>query len=407
MRSDIINRIIQIFKYTTYLELGVDNRSLNFEKINCVNKFCVDINPRSRPDFTGSTDDFFSQNTKKFELVFIDADHSHEQVIKDIENSLSALAPNGTIVCHDMNPTTKEMQVVPRQQGIWTGDAWRAWLKFREREDLSMCVIDADYGCGIIRRGSQSPIKVDNPTYEQFTENKKEWLNLIAGDLSPMSIIIPAFEQYGHGGRTLNLLLQSIINLRGKFEVVVSDNSQDNSIEGVCNLYKKKFDITHFKNPVRGISENTNAALDAAKYELNKIMYQDDIFLARDAIEHTAFALKLSHWVGLEGTAINKNGKALRKTSPRFSPEMITTGKNSFGMPSVCAFRKNGIRFDTSLKTMLDCDFYYQMYKQYGEPGIIRGNYIGSRYWDGSTSRRQGSFLQAELPYLNRKYAGA
>lgn len=401
-RTEILNKLISLFKYTTYLELGTYRKSDNFDRIEARRKVCVDINRSSRPTFLGSTDEFFSKNKKTFDLIFVDADHDHRQVEKDIENSLKVLSEGGTIVCHDMNPTTKEMQEVPRSQGVWTGDCWKAFLKFRERPDLSMCVLDVDYGCGIIRKGKQTLIRVENPNYEQFSEHKKEWMNLIPVGMEPVSIVIPAFEQYGHGGKTLSTLLESISRLKGQFEVVVSDNSPDDTLQHICE--SQPFPVKYFKNPKRGISENTNAAIDAASYSLIKPMYQDDVFLSPFAIERAAFALKLDPWIGMAGSVISKLGEVKRQHTPSFTENIIKTGKNSFGMPSVMAFRKNSIRFDTNLKTMLDCDFYQSLFLEYGPPAIVKGNNIGSRYWDGSTSRKQGSFLEEEKPYLNEKY---
>ena len=72
---------------------------------------------------------------------------SKAQVIKDIENALKALTEKGTIVVHDCNPTSEAMQAVPRIQGEWTGDVWKAWQYIRAKYDnLSMCVLDTDYG---------------------------------------------------------------------------------------------------------------------------------------------------------------------------------------------------------------------------------------------------------------------
>ncbi len=47
-----------------------------------------------------------------------------------------------------------------------------------ERDDLEMCVIDADMGLGVIRRGSQEKIELAELTYENFDKNREEWLNL-------------------------------------------------------------------------------------------------------------------------------------------------------------------------------------------------------------------------------------
>ena len=65
----------------------------------------------------------------------------------------------------------------------WTGDCWRAWVHFRSHnKDLSMFVVDTDYGCGVITRGSQTLINQESQelTFENFDNNRKEWLNLIS-----------------------------------------------------------------------------------------------------------------------------------------------------------------------------------------------------------------------------------
>lgn len=74
-------------------------------------------------------------------------------------------------------------------------------------------------------------------------------------------------------------------------------------------------------------------------------------------------------------------------------------------MPSVTAFRNCGLKFDEELKTLLDCDFYFNLNKEYGQPGIIKKPLVASRYWDGSTSRQQGNMAAKEMPYLNKKHS--
>ncbi len=75
------------------------------------------------------------------------------------------------------------------------------------------------------------------------------------------------------------------------------------------------------------------------------------------------FARALTHsaWVITEGQAIDAEGKIRRPTSPRYT-EGIIKGKNTIGMPSVVGIKKNGIKFDTNLKTLLDCEFYWQLF---------------------------------------------
>ena len=397
-RTQIINKLISIYAHQTYLEIGVDDPKINFNHIECKFKIGVDPKRINHPEvFELTSDQFFKDNQSKFDCIFIDGLHHEEQVIKDIQNALDCLSDNGTIVVHDCNPTTKEMQQVPRIQGEWTGDVWKAWLHFRDNENLSMSVLDTDYGVGVIRRGKQKALKVENPTYEQFEVHKKEWLNLVPVELQPVSIVIPAYEQFGIT-YPFEELINSLFLQKGKFEVVVSDNSYDNNIKKICNNYP----IRYYRNDKRGIAHNTNNALDLANYELIKIMYQDDKFLA-DCISDISFALKFNHWLGCSGHAITDRSKIYKTKDPEFTEDLLFE-KNKFGMPSVMAIRKNDIRFDPELKTRVDCDYYYAHYKQFGLPGYFKKRVIGSRYWKKSTSSTQCDFTEKEKPYLIKKW---
>ncbi len=55
-----------------------------------------------------------------------------------------------------------EIQVpAPATRGPWTGDVWKAWVKWRAmRDDLDMVVVNLDSGCGVITRGKQKKVKL-------------------------------------------------------------------------------------------------------------------------------------------------------------------------------------------------------------------------------------------------------
>ena len=202
-RTEIINRLIKKYNYKKYLEIGAPyqpKRELrNFDNINIEYKFCIDPNPgfenktnicdgQCPVDFIGTSDDYFSSIDKsvKFDIIFIDGLHHHEQVLKDISNSLVHLNENGIIVCHDCLPTIERQQLVPRtNQMWWTGDTWKALAKLRiEATDLEIRVVDTDWGCGLIKKGSNIPYTPKNQEnvleYSYFECHKQELLNVIS-----------------------------------------------------------------------------------------------------------------------------------------------------------------------------------------------------------------------------------
>lgn len=178
LRTDIIQFLIKRYGYKSYLEIGVKGNE-NFKRIICDVKDGVD--PAGHCNYPITSDEFFNQNKKKYDIIFIDGLHLHQQVSKDIKNSLRVLNSNGIIVMHDCNPISRDQQEVPRtKQRIWCGDTWKAFMYYRTRKDLEMYVVDTNNGIGIIRFGKQDPIAITNLTYSEFEKHRTEWLNLIS-----------------------------------------------------------------------------------------------------------------------------------------------------------------------------------------------------------------------------------
>lgn len=179
--TDIINALIKKHGYKSYLEIGVHRRFMNFDHIEIDHKVGVDPIPEAEV-IQMTSDDFFYQNHKKFDIIFIDGLHHAFQVFKDISNAFNILNDGGTIIVHDCSPTSEEMQIVPGdERGVWTGDGWKAWVWLRGiGKEISMEVVDIDWGCGIIQHGTQECLPyINNITYQELEKNRKEWLNLI------------------------------------------------------------------------------------------------------------------------------------------------------------------------------------------------------------------------------------
>lgn len=103
---DIINRVENI-RNLTYLELGLGN-GLNFANTLCDKKVSVDgFKGKKSATFFGTTDDFFAQLDKdaRFDIIFIDACHHYDFVLRDFNNSVKHC--DRWIVMHDMIPPTE------------------------------------------------------------------------------------------------------------------------------------------------------------------------------------------------------------------------------------------------------------------------------------------------------------
>lgn len=182
-RTNLLNDILIAFGGKSYLEIGINSPKRNFDKINVECKIGVDPDKKAKATICKTSDDFFKSNKKMFDLIFIDGLHHCDQVLKDIENSLNFLNPNGTIVLHDCNPQEEIHQVIPQNSVHWNGDVWKAWVDVRNSFDGLECfVVDIDEGCGVIRRNDNFK-KYDfivDLTWINLVKYRKELLNLIS-----------------------------------------------------------------------------------------------------------------------------------------------------------------------------------------------------------------------------------
>jgi hypothetical protein len=180
-RFDIINYLIKLYNYKSYLEIGI-NRKINFKRIIIDHKDGVD--PNVDCDFIMTSDKFFEINKNTYDIVFIDGLHQDAQVTRDINNSLKILNENGIILLHDCNPKRAHHQ---RDEylgsGVWNGTVWKAVVRLRSTNpNLYISVVNTDTGVGIIKKGSQDliNIKEEDINYQFFRKNKKMMLNLIS-----------------------------------------------------------------------------------------------------------------------------------------------------------------------------------------------------------------------------------
>lgn len=195
-RWDVINGHLEKFKEPTrFLEIGT-KYGYGGIRAHATHKVGVDPNPCGGTAFYDyisplTSDAFFSDlgPMHEFHVVLIDGLHHADQVLRDVENSLKHLHPEGLIVVHDCNPQSEEAQRVPRPVGKnrWNGDVWKAIVTLRvSRPDLLVNTLDADEGLGIIRRATHEnfdTFEVPNGlTWEGLVQNRGQWLGLMGVD---------------------------------------------------------------------------------------------------------------------------------------------------------------------------------------------------------------------------------
>lgn len=180
-----------------------------------------------------------------------------------------------------------------------------------------------------------------------------------------ISICIPAYKRVD----SLQRLLESItIQTFKDFEVVITDDSPDDSVQILADTFKEKFLLKYSKNSTTlGTPANWNACIDRASGEWIKIMHDDDWFANENSL--ALFAARINDdgkFIFCDYQSINEENKVAKKSAisnswkTRITKEPYTLyAKNMIGPPSVTLIHKSIMeKFDTDLKWLVDVDFY-------------------------------------------------
>jgi glycosyltransferase involved in cell wall biosynthesis len=181
-----------------------------------------------------------------------------------------------------------------------------------------------------------------------------------------VSICIPAYKRADF----LVRLLDSIsIQTYKDYEVVITDDSPDESVSLLVKKYSSSFPVQYYRNPSPlGTPANWNAAIRLARGEWIKLMHDDDWFTDKHSLEQFSSASKIAgssfifsgfNNVNIETKEANQyilsswHEYLLRK-----NPHNLLK-KNFIGHPST-TFIRNDLKtwYDEKLKWVVDIEFY-------------------------------------------------
>lgn len=197
------------------------------------------------------------------------------------------------------------------------------------------------------------------------------------------SICIPTYEMGGYGHVFFQELLAELQQQTFQdFELVISDQSNDDSILRVCEKYSGVLDISYFKNFYnRGKAAcNINKAMQYASGKVIKILYQDDFFVVPNALEkiYEEFEKGCS-WL-VNGFTHTTDKKTFYNTKIPYYHDMVLLGENSLGNPSnISIINKDKIYMDESILYVVDCEYYFRLKQKIGLPKIVEDILVCSR----------------------------
>lgn len=185
-----------------------------------------------------------------------------------------------------------------------------------------------------------------------------------------VSICIPAYKQIEFLRQTLeSIQIQRFSN----YEVVVTDDSPDDSVEKLVSEFQFDGKLTYFKNEsALGSPENWNECIRRARGELIKIMHHDDHFIDADSLGDFVALLDSNAEADFAFSAT----KIEDVTSGYFRVHCPTElqlddlrlypcclfGGNFVGAPSATIYRRTvQIEYDRQMKWLVDLDFYIRL----------------------------------------------
>ena len=188
-----------------------------------------------------------------------------------------------------------------------------------------------------------------------------------------ISICIPAYKNTSY----LERLLDSItIQTYQDFEVIITDDSPDDSVFKMVENYQAKLPITYYKNsPAAGMPANWNISILRASGSWIKMMHDDDWFAKPTALQQfadTALRTSASFIFSAYTDVYAPSKKKIEHQLEGWKKEMLYSNSlnlfylNVIGHPSTIMHKKDvSILYDEHFKWVVDIDFYIRFLQQY------------------------------------------
>lgn len=220
-----------------------------------------------------------------------------------------------------------------------------------------------------------------------------------------ISICIPAYKRVNY----LKRLIESIIiQDYTDFEVIISDDSDDDSVSKLVNDYSDKINTRYFKNEKSlGTPGNWNFAISKAKGQWIKLMHDDDWFASSESLAQFAEQIKegkqfiFSAYTNCyEDTT--RTAEIFLPTSVKNSiikhPELLFAG-NVIGPPSVTMLNRSIIeKYDERFKWFVDLEFYIRVLLRVKSYSYINKALINIGISESQVTRTCQNIPEIELP---------
>ena len=198
LKSDLINQVADIHGYRSYLEVCVPYSGNQYDRIDrtklssshrlvyrCPETWSdgLEIDFRSADEEIDGCLRQMADRGLRIEVMLLDPWHEYRTSYRDLEKGFDLIEDDGIIFVHDCLPPDELVTSLTPNVGNWCGLTYKAFIDFViDRRDLFYCTIDADWGCGVIRKVSAPAGLLHRVTAHQ-RKLLSEW-RLIGNDFS-------------------------------------------------------------------------------------------------------------------------------------------------------------------------------------------------------------------------------
>lgn len=195
------------------------------------------------------------------------------------------------------------------------------------------------------------------------------------------------------------------------FEIVISDQSEDDIYKKICDTFSHIFDIKYMRNTKKGYAAaNVNEAIRVATGEIIKLLYVDDFFTDQEALDKIYKAFKSNpegKWLmsGFVHSDTNRT-RFFDARMPWFGNKYVN-GDNTTGNPSNFSCRKECVmEMDEELLFLVDGEYFYRSYYYYGDPILIPEVLVCFREHEDSAINKPSFYelKEKEMKYCEEKY---
>ncbi len=195
-KAALVNHMAREHGYRRYLEIHVPSTGHHYREVdrsllrcerltyNCPkswrDRYSVDF--RSTDFDISAIVERLQSEGRHYDVILVDPWHGYDTSLRDIRLAYELLSPGGTMVVHDCLPPREEVAGPEPKDGDWCGVTYKAFLDFVLGAGLDYCVVDTDWGCGIVRKplgpDAHAPCDIPVPPGEDREALARRWRDL-------------------------------------------------------------------------------------------------------------------------------------------------------------------------------------------------------------------------------------